>query len=148
MFFSKKKARKEYLLSAAVELRGELQRLLGDAWYVDIDYAFPCRVSEGDGCETGHHPGVLVRPYDQIMKEQYREKSEGWSKEKAPNMAVLYGHYSSEIGVLTFYLHDFQATISSDFLLPYGSRVFVDLEPKLIPSSILKIRRHFENYLI
>jgi hypothetical protein len=148
MFFGKKKAQQEEaLLRAAVELKEIFQEQLGNSWYLSIDRAFPCRVSDGERCEPGHHPAIVVGPSVEIMKEQFRMNSQFQSAEKAPNMAVFYGHYSQEIGFSTFFLHDIQGTMSSDRFLAYKSIVCVPSDPQVISLSLLKIRKHFDGYL-
>jgi hypothetical protein len=146
MFGRKKSNREDALVAVTHQISEALRQKLGDGWHFSLDRAFPCQ-AEPDSCSVGHHPAVCLIPMSGILKAEYQMDDTGQSAKRGPNMAVLYGHHSDELGLTNFFVHDIQDRASANPFLAYKSLVGNSSYPLILDRTIEKIRAHFADYL-
>ena len=86
----------------------------------------------GSGFKSrGAHPAIVVMPRESITKPEFHMDSQGRSEMTPPSVAVFYGHYSDEIGMLNFFLHDFNSDLSVDPLFAYRNVIAAASQPDI-----------------
>lgn len=146
MFGRKKSSREEALVAVTQQISEALRQKLGDGWHFSLDRAFPCQ-AEPDSCSIGHHPAVCLIPMSAILKVEFQMQHTGEGESRGPNMAVLYGHHSDELGVTNFFVHDIHDRASRNPFLGFKSLVGHSSDPQILERTVAKVREHFADYL-
>ncbi|MDA7761226.1 hypothetical protein N8885_01960 [Aquiluna sp.] len=148
MFFRKQTDKlNDGLLKATFDIKNEFAKALGEGWYLDVERQYQCRIASLEPCSINVHPAVVVMPRESITKPEFHMDSEGRSEMTPPSAAVFYGHYSDEIGMLTFYLHDFNSDFSVDPFFAYRNGIALASDNQTLDKSVDRIHSHFQKYL-
>lgn len=148
MFFRKRADKiNDDLLKATFDIKNEFAKALGEDWYLDVERQYQCRIASLEPCSSKVHHAIVVMPRQSITKPEFHLDSQGRSEMAPPSAAAFYGHYSDEIGIFTFFLHDFNSDLSVDPFFAYRNAIGVASDERILDKSVDRIHSHFQKYL-